>query len=77
MIYTKLPFIRIERVILKTQGILKKKNSFLGNNKMNMKDAWNLRPPHLAPTTYFEAESPAVQALNLLKRFATEFSTDH
>jgi len=32
-----------------------------------MKDAWNLRPAHLAPTNYFDAESPAVRALSSVK----------
>jgi len=27
---------------------------------MDMKDAWNLRPAHMAPTNYFDAESPAL-----------------
>jgi hypothetical protein len=32
-----------------------------------MKDPWNLRPAHLAPTNYYDAESLAVRALRFVK----------
>jgi hypothetical protein len=34
---------------------------------MDMKDPWNLRPAHLAPMNYFDAESPANRALSFVK----------
>ena len=39
----------------------KSRSFFRGNKKMDMKDAWNLRPAHLAPTTYFDGSRRIVR----------------